>query len=346
MIVALQTVILLTLLAILIGGLVSWSLLLRSLIRAKKASNATFRCWLDSLVPFQKRDRPFWSPADFLMAFGLRIITPLLLISLFQTVGWMAAGTINPSDSADSPVQIENQVPISGQDASQKPALAPSTEDAVKDPESIETAGLADTALKNTCVQIGAMLMTIALIIGWLTILKRDAAQRLGLQANPNDWLLSLKGIAVILPAVMLSSSIASYWVDYEHPVLKTLLSQGTPVFWTVTFFATGLLTPVLEEILFRGLLQGSLQGMADRKVDDTAASTGKWRPSAYWPLFVTSFIFAIMHFPNQGAAPIPIFVLSLGLGYLYRQTGSLFAPIAIHIVLNSLTLLNALANA
>lgn len=63
-----------------------------------------------------------------------------------------------------------------------------------------------------------------------------------------------------------------------------------------------------------------------------------RWNPKYYWPIVVTSLVFALMH-AGQGAAPIPLFVLSLGLGYLYRQTGRMTAPLVVHFVLNTTTL-------
>ena len=46
-----------------------------------------------------------------------------------------------------------------------------------------------------------------------------------------------------------------------------------------------------------------------------------------------------MVHLGGQGAAPIPLFFLALGLGFLYRQTGSLTPPILVHMILNGLTL-------
>ncbi|MEO9595778.1 MAG: type II CAAX endopeptidase family protein [Rhodopirellula bahusiensis] len=66
------------------------------------------------------------------------------------------------------------------------------------------------------------------------------------------------------------------------------------------------------------------------------------WTPTAIWPVFAASLVFALMHW-GQGLAPIPLFFLSLGLGYLYRQTGSLIPPIIVHFVLNGLTMVMTL---
>jgi membrane protease YdiL (CAAX protease family) len=55
-------------------------------------------------------------------------------------------------------------------------------------------------------------------------------------------------------------------------------------------------------------------------------------------PILVTSLMFAASHL-GQGAAPVPLFFLSVGLGYLYRQTGSIIPCIAVHFLLNFQTM-------
>ena len=54
--------------------------------------------------------------------------------------------------------------------------------------------------------------------------------------------------------------------------------------------------------------------------------------------MFATSLIFALMH-GNQGAAAIPLFFFSVGLGFLYRQTGRITPSLVVHVVLNGFTM-------
>ncbi|MGP0066012.1 MAG: lysostaphin resistance A-like protein [Isosphaeraceae bacterium] len=50
--------------------------------------------------------------------------------------------------------------------------------------------------------------------------------------------------------------------------------------------------------------------------------------------IVVTSLVFASLH-AGQWPAPIPIFILALGLGFVYHRTGSLLASVCMHAVFN-----------
>lgn len=57
-----------------------------------------------------------------------------------------------------------------------------------------------------------------------------------------------------------------------------------------------------------------------------------------YWPIFVSAAVFALMHF-SHGPDPIPLFLLAIGLGYLYRQTHRIAPCITVHFLLNALSM-------
>jgi membrane protease YdiL (CAAX protease family) len=65
--------------------------------------------------------------------------------------------------------------------------------------------------------------------------------------------------------------------------------------------------------------------------------------PDRALPLFLAnvavSLIFAGMHY-KVWPTPMPIFFLSLGLGFLYQRTGGLIAPVALHMTLNGVSTL------
>ncbi len=94
------------------------------------------------------------------------------------------------------------------------------------------------------------------------------------------------------------------------------LTEERAPVIW----WLLGLIAiagPVAEELFFRGLLYRWLR-----------PRLGIWRG-----LIVTALLFAVLH--TNLMVFLPIFGLGLLLGWAYEQTGSLAAPIAIHIFHN-----------
>lgn len=65
----------------------------------------------------------------------------------------------------------------------------------------------------------------------------------------------------------------------------------------------------------------------------------------ARWPLIVSALLFALAHY-SHGPAPIPLFFLALGLGYLYQRTHRLTPCITVHCLLNSWTMVLMLIEA
>jgi membrane protease YdiL (CAAX protease family) len=55
--------------------------------------------------------------------------------------------------------------------------------------------------------------------------------------------------------------------------------------------------------------------------------------------IIVTAVLFAAVHFPQPQSIPA-IFLLALGLGYAYERTGSLVAPIVMHMIFNAVNML------
>ena len=79
---------------------------------------------------------------------------------------------------------------------------------------------------------------------------------------------------------------------------------------------------PVLEELLFRSVLFGGL---------------AKIMP--LWPAIVLSgFIFAVIHV--NAATLIPLWFLGTAFAWLYARTGTLLAPMAVHMTFNAVNLL------
>jgi membrane protease YdiL (CAAX protease family) len=75
---------------------------------------------------------------------------------------------------------------------------------------------------------------------------------------------------------------------------------------------------------------QAPLQSAAD----DTADA----RLARAIPIVTSSLIFALLHV-GHGPAPIPLFFLALGLGYLYQRTHRIWPSVLVHCLLNTSSL-------
>lgn len=307
-----------------ITSLVMWVRLVPNICRAG------MRDFADGWVPAKQRERPFWGISEVFIMFGSMIVAGQLLLLFATEKGWYKSPEAGVAFTEQTPDMLLVVITIS--------------------------------SLAN-CISIGLVLL-------WMWNIERGNIQKFGLSWDGAMVRLGLKSAVMVLPPVLAISAAVSLLVTaYEHQVLDVLEQLRSPLVFAVIFVGTAIVTPISEEILFRGLIQGGLQRFADRFVpefgsfgDDAGKSSlatdlitdnasdrqpaslhkfqgGIWKPVAYWPVFAASFIFALMHY-GQGAAPIPLFFLSVGLGYLYRQTGSLIPCIVVHMVLNSTTLL------
>ncbi len=105
---------------------------------------------------------------------------------------------------------------------------------------------------------------------------------------------------------------------EMAEDILDTLVIRNTYELLVLSF-AVVISAGVGEEMLFRGLLQGSLEN----KLPAAAA------------IFITSFIFAILH----PASVLTIFFLALVLGLITYKTGSIIPAVIIHSMNNGISL-------
>ena len=88
-----------------------------------------------------------------------------------------------------------------------------------------------------------------------------------------------------------------------------------------MTFLGVGLLAPVSEELYFRGLLHGWFRS----------------RRFAFWlRVLLSSTLFAVAHFDSV-AVVASSFVLGVANALLYEWSRSIWVPIAMHVLTNSI---------
>ena len=110
---------------------------------------------------------------------------------------------------------------------------------------------------------------------------------------------------------------IKDYLTNY---VASTSLPNTTTGLEAVGYYiGVGILIPVIEEIIFRGIIMGEFRSTMKPDI----------------AVFLAAFVFGIMHM--QPIQIVYAFVCGLILGYVYLYSGSLLMSIGIHILFNLL---------
>ncbi|KAK6120696.1 hypothetical protein DH2020_045559 [Rehmannia glutinosa] len=142
--------------------------------------------------------------------------------------------------------------------------------------------------------------------------------------SKQRSWLLaSVLGFGFLLPLVFITSYFADRLIeskDVNNPILKEILSSGSSSL-TACIIVYCIVTPLLEEIVYRGFLLTSL------------ASEMKWLQA----VTISSIVFSAAHFSGENF--LQLLVVGFVLGCSYCWTGNLSTSIAIHSLYNALIL-------
>ncbi|XP_073058384.1 uncharacterized protein [Primulina eburnea] len=138
------------------------------------------------------------------------------------------------------------------------------------------------------------------------------------------SWLLaSVLGFGFLFSLVFITSIIAEELMvpkDVNNPFVKQILSSGSSSVIVCSLIYC-IVTPFLEEIVYRGFLLTSL------------SSKMKWQQA----VIISSIIFSAAHFSVENF--LQLFIVGLVLGSSYCWTGNLSSSLAIHSMYNALTL-------
>ncbi|PRQ49820.1 putative CAAX amino terminal protease [Rosa chinensis] len=143
--------------------------------------------------------------------------------------------------------------------------------------------------------------------------------------SKERSWLLvSAVGFGFLFVLVFLTSFLADRFIgpkDINNPVLKEIL-LSSDISKAACFFVYCVITPLLEETVYRGFLLTSM------------SSTMKWQSA----VLISSAIFSAAHFSGENF--LQLFIIGSVLGCSYCWTGNLGSSILIHSLYNALTLM------
>ena len=198
-------------------------------------------------------------------------------------------------------------------------------------------------------------------------------ARDIGLPVVSGDIRLGFVAFCLLsIPVFLIQFLLSQKFPETKHPLIDALLANPNNTFFAVAGFAAVIVAPIVEEFLFRVYLQGWLENLAvlrqDRlsnrlhppdfpsrvfwgtvaryqedvnlvsseleTTDDMPGVPSLDMRPAWWPIVVSSSLFAVAHY-GHGPAPIPLFFLALGLGYLYQRTHRVWPGITVHCLVN-----------
>lgn len=142
-----------------------------------------------------------------------------------------------------------------------------------------------------------------------------------------SDVIIGLKHYLIVLPVIIIAGVVVDFVLRMfgiapeQQDIINKILNEDS--FWVLAFmFFFGMLAaPVVEELLFRGFLQSAVR-----------TTFGKLKA-----ILISGFLFALIHL--NAHVFLQIFILGLLLAYLFEKTGSLIAPITVHVCHNTATL-------
>ncbi len=142
-----------------------------------------------------------------------------------------------------------------------------------------------------------------------------------------SDIRFGLKYYLCVLPVIIIAGFVVDFIsrmfgiVPERQKIINNILNEDSQGVLAFMIFFGMLAAPVVEEFLFRGFLQ-------------PAARDAFGRLKA---VLFSGFLFALVHL--NAHVFLQIFILGLLLAYLFEKTGSLIAPITVHVCHNTATL-------
>lgn len=142
-----------------------------------------------------------------------------------------------------------------------------------------------------------------------------------------SDIIIGLKHYLIVLPVIIIAGIVVDFVLRMfgiapeQQDIINRILNEDSFGVLAFMFFFGMLAAPVVEELLFRGFLQSAVR-----------TTFGKLKA-----ILISGFLFALIHL--NAHVFLQIFILGLLLAYLFEKTGSLIAPITVHVCHNTATL-------
>jgi membrane protease YdiL (CAAX protease family) len=230
--------------------------------------------------------------------------------------------------------------------------------------EQAETILLAAAVANFATVIIGGVALAVAV--------KADVDDLgFGLKHLRDDIRLGVHAAFAVIVPVYIVQAILSQWVSGRHPIEEVIRDNPEPMVIAISALTAVIAAPLGEEFFFRVLFQGWLErfwpvsrpiveltAVDTTMVDDRSAPpttdhgplTTDSSTIRLPPILISAAFFSLLHLGWPAGPvrpdPIPLFLLSLMLGYVYQRTHRIWPSLIVHFCLNGMSILVLAASA
>lgn len=190
-----------------------------------------------------------------------------------------------------------------------------------------ELEGTPSVSVEGVVVSIGFQLFMAAVAVA-IVVMRVNPVRWLGLAWKQWPLCIALAPVTVVVMWVIFAGVYAVGWMDLLEKLGVEQVQDTVIIFQEekdmvvvgLMAFAAMIVAPICEEIVFRGYLYPV-----------TKKFTGPWVAG-----IATALIFSSAH--GSVSALLPLFIFGMVLVALYEFTGSIWAPMAVHFLFNSAT--------
>jgi membrane protease YdiL (CAAX protease family) len=193
------------------------------------------------------------------------------------------------------------------------------------------SAGEGKAAVITTAQVVGSSMMQVqfaVLLVLYLRLVRGlSPVTFLGLRSRSFMAVLGWSAGGLLVTGLLMNAAMQGWWhgvlgtspPEDSDQVIVQAFQQSKDVGLRLSIIvAAGLVAPVVEELVYRGLIYGFARSLI-----------GHW-PAA----LLSSAIFALVHV--DAVASLPLFVLALGLATAYDRSRSLWVPVLMHMLFNA----------
>jgi len=193
------------------------------------------------------------------------------------------------------------------------------------------SAGEGKAAVITTAQVVGSSMIQVqfaVLLVLYLRLVRGlSPVTFLGLRSRSFQAVLGWSVGGLLVTGLLMNAAMQGWWhgvlgtsppEDSDQVIVQAFQQSKDMGLRLSIIVAAGLVAPVVEELVYRGLIYGFARSLI-----------GHW-PAA----LLSSAIFALVHV--DAVASLPLFVLALGLATAYDRSRSLWVPVIMHMLFNA----------